>query len=999
MQSLHILDGHGYIFRAHFGLMTSAKGDRREIRLSNKDGMPTGALYVFTRMLLRLAADAHPSHRVVVFDAGRKSFRTELYPEYKAHRPPTPEDLAIQLPYFRQITEALGWPVLSIAGVEADDVIATLVTQARAPGRSEQGPAATPMDVTIVSADKDLMQLVGDGVAMYDSMAQKTYHRDEVIAKFGVPPERVHDYLALVGDASDNVPGVSGVGDKTAVKLLTEYPSLDAMIAANPVVPRLKVKQPFGDSDILAKLAISRQLVALDRSVPLPLGLADLVCAEPKIEALRALFEELDFGVLLQKFPAVAGGAATVAAVPGAGVGTAAEPVNQAVRASASDALAAGAATHNGRGRGNRGAKAAPVPRATAPATVAGQGAFDFSRGALGAGDASPSTHEAADLPTSAAGPTYAEVPVVTTASALAELVQAMAAAGQFALTGQLDGARDDRALACGIALVSDRHAGYIPLIEVRDGQEVPTAAMHDAGLRALLANPAIGKTGVGAKSLQKALARQGLPVAGVTHDAQIAAFVDDPTRNAAELSDFCLHAQVAPVAQLALAKHQRVASLPATVVAATVGGLAQRAGAAVQHLQARWPADALALYRDVEIPVANLLVEVEANGICIDAAYFAELSREVAAQVAVLEAQIFAAAGAPFVVGSPKQLGAVLFEKLGLTSERMKKNKTGYSTDHDVLEAMIEAHPIVGWVLQHRELTKLANTYLDALPPLVSPLTQRLHTTYNMVVAATGRLSSQDPNLQNIPIRTELGKKIRRGFVAAPGHVLISADYSQIELRILAHLSQDPVLCHAFATGQDVHTQTASEVFGLPVAEVTSQHRRIAKAVNYGLIYGQSDFGLARALDIPRREAAEYSTRYFEKFPAIRQYLRDVVAQAKAAGGTTTMFGRWRPIADLDSKTQVARRAAERIAQNTPMQGAGADIMKIAMLRAVAALRAAQLPVQLLLTVHDELVFEAPPDLAALAAPVIVKAMSEAATLSVPLDVDVGIATNWADC
>jgi DNA polymerase-1 len=401
-------------------------------------------------------------------------------------------------------------------------------------------------------------------------------------------------------------------------------------------------------------------------------------------------------------------------------------------------------------------------------------------------------------------------------------------------------------------------------------------------------------------------------------------------------------------------------------------------------------------LYRDIELPVARLLAEVERTGIHIDVAHFARLSTEVDARVAGLERQIFEIAGEEFNIGSPKQLEKILFEKLALDTKGVRRTKTGLSTDADTLEAL--EHAIIKPILEHREVTKLKGTYLDALPPLVNPRTGRIHTTFNQVVAETGRISSQDPNLQNIPIRSELGMKIRQGFVAAPGHVLVAADYSQIELRILAHLSADPLLTAAFRDRVDVHTQTAAEVFSVPREQVTAEQRRIAKAVNYGLSYGQSDFGLARALDISRSQAAEYSRRYFQRFPTIHKFMDDIVALARAQGGARTLLGRWRPIPNLMSKSPAARHAAERVAQNTPMQGTGADIIKLAMLRTTERIAKEKWPVKLLLTVHDELVFEAPPNLADALGEALREDMENVYKLSVPLEVDIGVGENWAD-
>ncbi len=902
MERLHVVDGHGYIFRAHFGLMNASRGERREVRLSTAEGMPTGALYVFARMLMRLHDDLRPARIAVVFDAGRKSFRTEIYPEYKATRPPPPEDLAIQMPYFRPLVEAMGWPVLAEPGVEADDVVATLVTEARARG----------WEAVVFSADKDLMQLVGEGVSVVDAMRQHTYTREAVIEKFGVPPERVADFLALKGDTSDNIPGVSGVGDKTAAELVNAYPDLEALIAANP---RVRGKHPLGDPAMVERLRISRRLVELDRHVALPRPLDSLVAGEWNAAELARMFTELEFTAMLDRV------------------------------------------------------SSAPAP----------------------------------SLPQAAPASPMAELrpPVVAANAAdVAALVASARAAGRCALAVEWSG-RFDRAHLVGVAVaVAGAAPAYVPVgHRSLAAGPVPDAAAL-APLAALLADAAVAKLVHDSKAATRALALHGWRLAGVAEDPMLAAFLLDATKDPQAPEAVATRVtgiELPPRAQAA-GKGGFEATAP-DEAAAWVGRVAEATLHAAPELARRVAqAELERLYRDVELPIAGLLAHVEQVGVCIDAAHFARLSAETGAQIAALEREVFDAIGHEVNLGSPRQLAHLLFDELGLTSERMKKTKTGQSVDHEVLEGLLEAHVIIRPILEHRELTKLKGTYLDALPPLVNPRTGRVHTIFNQVVAATGRISSQDPNLQNIPIRSDQGRAIRRGFVAAPGQVLVAADYSQIELRILAHLSHDPVLTRAFRDRVDVHTQTAAEVFAVPAAEVSPAQRRIAKAVNYGLAYGQSDFGLAHALDIPRREAAEYKARYFERFPTIRRFMEDVVAEARSRGGSRTILGRWRPIPDLKSKTVVARNQAQRIAQNTPMQGAGADIIKLAMLRTTARLAREGVAAELLLTVHDELVFECAPGLADQVATLVRAEMEGAYQLDVPLDVDVGVATSWAD-
>ena len=907
MERLHIMDGHGYIFRAHYGLMNSSRGERREVRLSTAEGMPTGAIYVFARMLMRLHDDLRPERMAVVFDSGRKSFRTEIFPAYKATRSAPPEDLAIQMPYFRPLVEAMGWPVLAQAGVEADDVIATLVTQARAKG----------WEVCLFSADKDLMQLVGPGVNVVDAMRNHTYTREAVIEKFGVPPERVADFLALKGDTSDNIPGVQGVGDKTAAELVNAYPDIEALIAANP---KVRGKHPLADPEMVERLRISRKLVELDRDVTLPVALEDLKAGEWNATELARMFKELEFEAMVDR----------VSATP-------APSLPQHEPQSPLGEL------HD------------PVVAATAPEIRA----------------------------------------VVLAARAAAARDQAIAVAVEA--TG-----RFDRASLLGVAVAVPGEApAYVPIghRSLAAGPSPDAAAL--APLAELLADPAVPKIIHDGKTALRVLQLHGWDLAGVTDDPMLCAFLLDATKDpqAAEtVAAQVTGIQLAPRSQAA-GKGGFEATAPVEA-AAWVGRVVEATLHAGPELARRVEkAELASLYREVELPVARLLAHMEQVGVSIDAAHFARLSQEVGAQIALLERRVFDQIGHEINLGSPKQLGHLLFEELGLASDRMKKTKTGYSVDHEVLEGLLEVAPdIVKPILEHRELVKLKGTYLDALPPLVNPRTGRVHTIFNQVVAATGRISSQDPNLQNIPIRSDQGRAIRKGFVAAPGKVLVAADYSQIELRILAHLSHDPVLVRSFRDRVDVHTQTAAEVFDKQPEDVTSNDRRIAKAVNYGLAYGQSDFGLAHALDIPRKEAADYKNRYFERFPTIKKFMEDVVAEARQRGGSRTILGRWRPIPDLKSKTMVARNQAQRIAQNTPMQGAGADLIKLAMLRTTERLAERELAAELLLTVHDELVFETTPELAETVGAVVKTEMENVYQLDVPLDVDVGIAESWAD-
>ena len=916
-ERLYIVDGHGYIFRAHYGLMNISRGERREVRLSTNEGMPTGALYVFTRMLMRMEEDASPKRMVVVFDdkTGVKTFRAEMYPAYKATRKDPPEELQVQMEYFPKVVRGMGWPVITVPGVEADDVIATLVDQAR----------AHDWEVVIYSADKDIMQMVGDGVSMIDALHQKTYTREEVIKKMGVPPEKIPDFLALVGDTSDNIPGIRGVGDKTAAILLEQYGTLENLITQNPVVPRIQIKQPFGDPDQLARIRISRQLVELRRDVALPMALEDLTVSEWDLPVLLQLFQELEFQILVDKVK--------MRMPPGDDV------------------------------------VVVPAPETTAIAAV-GQ---------------APDTR------------------IVIRPDAIAELAAAARAAKKFAVLVELDPMRIDRAgLVSIVVAVPGLAPAYVPVGHRYIGAPAPPLAADLAPLHAVLADESIAKVAHDAKAVVRAFLGQGIEVKGIVDDTMLAAFLLDPTAEAEPGEAIAQRLGGVLLPTRATIAGRAKTSLEAVAVeraAPWAGAIAHAVLAIAEQLPARLADSGLeALYRDVELPVARMLADIERVGIHVDVAHFKKLSVEVAAKLAELEAFIYQAAGQEFNIGSPKQLGELLFDKLGLPTKGVRRMKTGWSTEAETLEALIAHHAAIAPILEHREISKLKGTYLDALPPLVNPKSGRVHTTFNQVVAETGRISSQDPNLQNIPIRSKLGQQIRKGFVAAPGHVLIAADYSQIELRILAHLSGDPKLTTAFRDHVDIHTETAAEVFEVARDQVTAEQRRIAKAVNYGLSYGQSDFGLARTLEITRTQAAEYSRRYFQRFPTIHKFMDEIVTLARAQGGARTLLGRWRPIPNLMSKSPQARQAAERVAKNTPMQGAGADLIKLAMIATTARIARERWPVRMLLTVHDELVFESPPAIAEAVGAALAAEMSGVYKLSVPLEVDIGIADNWGD-
>lgn len=916
MERLHILDGFGYIFRAYYGMATAGR-NRGGVRLSNAEGLPTGALYVYASMLIRLHEEERPERIVVVFDEPGKNFRDELDPQYKATRRETPDDLKAQLPYFRPLTEAFCWPVISVGGVEADDTIATIAGQAR----------DRDWEVVIYSGDKDLMQLVDDHITVVDSMRHITYDRNRVIEKFGVPPELLGDWLALVGDKSDNVPGMVGVGKVGATKLLTAYGSLGGILS-NVDELKGKQKERFCDAGNIAQLEMSKKLVTLKTDVELPRDLDSFMPRTWDSGDLLELCRRFEFSGLLERL----GGRVTVTEDDGV----------------------------------ERVAALEPLPEVSVE---------------------------------------LFEAEVATDASMISSMAAAAREAGRLAVHIEGDGSRHDRERLVALCVaVPGRKPLYVPVAHRYLGAPKAVSSEQLLPLAEVLADPEIRITCHDSKTLRKILKREGIGLAGVSMDILLATYLLGPETDSHKLPDALREAVgiAVPSRDTLVGKGKKSVSWElvevghaSTYLAPVVCGLLE----ADEVLNARLSqAGMSSLFHELELPLAQVLADLEMRGILLDEGVLTEIREEVGTRIAAIENKVFDIVGSPFNIGSPKQLSKLLFETLGLRSEVMKKTKTGFSTDHEVLEAMVDTHEIISPILEHRELVKLKGTYVDALPPLVNRNTHRLHTSFRQDVAATGRLSSQDPNLQNIPIRTEMGRSIRRAFVAPEGKKLVSADYSQIELRIMAHLSEDPVLIRAFNDGIDVHSQTASEVFDLPLSEVGATERRVAKAVNYGLIYGQSEFGLGRALGIPRKEARHYITKYFERFAKVRSFMDDIVNKARKAGAAYTVCGRMRPIPGLSAKNFRVRSAAERIAQNTPMQGSAADIMKLAMLRVDVLLRDSDVDAQMLLTVHDELIIEVAADHADSLGKQLRSAMEGAYELRVPLVVDIGVADSWAD-
>jgi DNA polymerase I len=903
---LLLVDGSSYLYRAFHALPP----------LSTAAGQPTNAVLGVVNMLYKLLDGYMPSEMAVVFDAPGKTFRTDLYAAYKAHRPPMPDELRAQVEPLLESIEAMGIPLLRIAGVEADDVIGTL---ARAASRASR-------DTVISTGDKDLAQLVDAHVSLVNTMDNTKLDRAGVIAKFGVTPEQIADYLALIGDPIDNIPGVDGVGPKTAAKWLQQYPDVSAL-KANAA----QVQGKIGDRlrAALDTLDLSKELATIRCDVELPLALDDLHLRAPDVARLTSLFERLEFGRLLRRV---------------------------------------------------RGDGGAPAPRSSARA-VAAESAVPAPPGAAVAGRYTTMTT------------------VVELDHWIAKLESAPLASLAVATTG--DGCV--RAELVGLALaVEPGEAVYVPLAHRYPG--APEQLPRDAALARLRAWLTSGASKVGhdLKYTAHVLANHGLVLGGIAHDTMLESYVLNSTATSHELG-----AVAARYLGVAAPKYADVAGKGAkqlafdqvdvAAAAAFVGAEADLVLRLHRELSDKLGAipDLARVYTDIEIPLLLVLERMERAGVMVDAQRLRQQSQELATSIAVAERAAYEAAGGPFNLGSPKQLQEILYERLHLPV--LGKTPKGQpSTAESVLEQLAESYDLPRLVLEYRGLSKLKSTYTDKLPGEIDARTGRIHTTYAQAVAATGRLSSSDPNLQNLPIRTLEGRRIRQAFVAAPGTRLVAADYSQIELRIMAHLSADAGLLAAFAAEEDIHRATAAEVFSTALDSVSADQRRSAKAINFGLIYGMSAFGLAKQLGIERGQAQTYIDLYFERYPGVKRYMDATRQSARELGYVTTAFGRRLYLPDINARNAALRQYAERSAINAPMQGTAADIIKRAMLTLDAWLTHEGGGARLLLQVHDELVVESPlarvDDIRA----GIIRIMESAAELAVPLRVDSGVGANW---
>lgn len=918
MSRLVLIDGSSYLYRAFHALPP----------LSNAAGEPTGALFGVVNML-RATLKEKPEYVAFVVDAPGKTFRDDLYADYKANRPPMPDDLRAQVQPMCDIVQALGIDILRVPGVEADDVIGTLALQAAADG----------LEVTISTGDKDFAQLVRPGVALVNTMTGSRTDSDAaVMDKFGVHAAQIVDYLALMGDTVDNVPGVEKCGPKTAAKWLAEYNDLEGVIAAAPTM-----KGKIGENlrAALPRLPLNRELVTIRTDVALAQGPRDLQLRAQHVEVLRELYTRYGFSQALREL----GGAAAPAAIDDSKVSLRSTAAGYA---KASDSAAVG--------------EIDPV--------LAAKGEYE----------------------------------TVFTAAQLHAWVQRLQAADEFAFDTETDALDAMRANLVGISLAVEPGKGaYIPVGHTYPGapEQLPLRQVMDA-LKPLLENAGKKKLGQHGKYDIHVLRRHGVDVQGYADDTMLESFVLNSTATRHDMDSLAQR-----YLGYTTTKFEEVAGKGAKQISFAQVGIDEAGSYAAEDADItlrlhRVLAPQLAavpslesVYRDIEMPLVPVLARIEANGVRIDAAELKRQSSDLSARMLAAQQKATELAGHTFNLDSPKQLQAVLFDELGLPA-LVKTPKGQPSTNEEALEAIAEQHELPRVILEYRGLAKLRSTYTDKLPEMVNPETGRVHTSYHQSGAATGRLSSSDPNLQNIPVRTEDGRRIRRAFVAPPGRKLMACDYSQIELRIMAHLSEDPGLVRAFEQGADVHRATAAEVFGRALDEVTANERRAAKAINFGLMYGMSAFGLAKNLGIDRGQAQDYVSLYFSRYPAVRDFMERMRVQAREQGYVETLFGRRLYLNDIHARNQGLRAGAERAAINAPMQGTAADIIKRAMVSVDAWLADHRERALMILQVHDELVFEADADFIDTLRSEVVARMCAAASLRVPLVVDCGIGDNW---
>jgi DNA polymerase-1 len=886
-KEVYLIDGSGYIHRAYHAVR----------HLSTSKGLPTNATFGFTNMLLKLVGDRNPEYMAMAYDAKGPTFRHKIYDAYKANRPAMPEDLVVQLPYIKEVVEGLNISALEVPGYEADDIIGTLAVAAEKKG----------FRVVIVTGDKDFRQIVSPLTRIYDPMKDRVTDYAALKEKFGLEPSQLVDVMALAGDASDNIPGVPGIGEKTALQLIKSYGDMDRLFEHLDEVTKNKVRENL--RTFREQAFVSRRLVAINTNAPVTADPSLLKASNPNRKRLAELFQSLEFRRLQEIFP--------------------------------------------------------------------------LTR------DLSEKDYRA-----------------IVDEEDLKGLVRQLEKAQVFALDLETTSKNPMGAAIVGLSFAweSDK-AVYIPVGHRQEGAE-KQLRLEDTliRLKPLLEDPKVAKVGQNIKYDWIVLRRSGIELQGVISDTMVASYLLNPalrvhslTAIAAEYLDHRMITykevtggrdgykgfQDVPVAQ----------AVPYACEDADVTLMAHK------ELEPRLREKGLAsLFKEVEIPLIGVLVEMEMTGVCVDRARLQSISKDFEHQLEVLEERIYAISGEEFNIQSHQQLGQILFEKLKLPVQKKTKKKTGYSTDVQVLTTLSPEHELPALVLQYRSLAKLKSTYADALVTLIHPETQRIHTSYNQTVTATGRLSSSDPNLQNIPIRTEEGRKVRAAFIPREGWSMLSADYSQIELRLLAHYSGDPILVEAFQKDEDIHSRTAAEVFQLFPSMITPEMRRQAKVINFGIIYGMGPFRLAKELGISHQMAKTYIEHYFARYTGVKDFTEKIVKEARQTGKVTTLLGRHRWLPDISSPNRTAREAAERTAINMPLQGTAADLIKVAMVRIRQAFLQERLRSKMLLQVHDELVFEVPPEAEEETERLVREIMEGVIALRVPLKVEMNRGRNWAE-
>jgi DNA polymerase-1 len=881
-KKLFLVDGSSYIYRAFFALP----------QLSTSDGIPTNAVYGFTTMLNRLVNDYKPSLIAIVLDAPGPTFRHEVYQSYKANRPRMPDSLAAQIPSIKEVIQAFNIPVVEKAGFEADDIIATLAKQAEADGA----------EVTIITGDKDLIQMVTGYITLFDTMKDTLTDMDAVKKKIGVTPEQATEVFGLTGDKVDNVPGVPSIGEKTAIELIQQFGSIEAIYQNLDAIPKKKLREAL--SNHREQAFLSRQLVTVDTRVPIDSKWNELQIGEPDLEALRQLYKRFEFTRFLKNLP----------------------------REQAKNK----------------------------------------------------------------------NYQLISNLEETRTLLDRLREQGMFALDLETTSEDPMRAEIVGVSFACKEHeAFYIPVAHRNVAQQVDKALLLQE-LKPLLEDKNIKKIGQNLKYEFIIFKRHGITLRGIYCDTMIASYLLNPSKHNHNLDDIAMD-----YLDYRTTSFKEVTGSGKSAVTFDAVPIEPAKDYACEDSDITYILSGLLLpklkedgfqelFTEVELPLLEVLAYMEMAGIKINGVLLKQLSEEYAVTLDAITKKIYELAGDEFNINSPQQMGKILFEKLKLPGA--KKTKTGYSTDISVLTNLARVHPLPAEILSFRTLSKLKSTYIDSMPDLVNPQTGRIHTSYNQTVTATGRLSSSEPNLQNIPIRTEEGKRIRAAFITEPGWKMLSADYSQIELRILAHLSQDQTLIDAFVHDEDIHTRTAAEIWGVKPHEVTKQMRREAKVINFGIVYGMSAFGLSQQLEIEPRLAQAYIDDYFRKYKGVQRYIDEVIKDAQEKGYALTLLNRRRYLTEITSGNVPARKFAERTAINTPIQGTAADLIKVTMIRIFNKMRQQKLAGRMILQVHDELIFEAPEEEIESLSRLVKAEMENVLEMSVPLKVDMSWGNNWSE-